>query len=800
MMVKKEAPVLKQCYHCGDECKSKAISIEGKDFCCEGCKTVFELLDSNNLCNYYQFNNSPGNKINNGTDSKYAYLDNETIKNRLLDFREKSYSKITFYIPGIHCSSCIWLLENLHKFSAGVIRSQINFLKKELTVIFNEEIITLREVAEILDSTGYTPQISLSQLDKKESKKKTNHQLFKLGIAGFCFGNIMLLSFPDYLKMDSLEAGYGHFFAYLSLFLSLPVFLYCDSEFFTSAYNGLKKRIINIDLPIALGLLVIFARSVYEILSHTGPGYLDSFAGLVFFMLIGRWYQRRTYDALAFERDYKSYFPVSVTKISEDNKEIIPINELKPLDRILIRNQELIPADAKILNGIGNIDYSFVTGESVPVRKEQGCDVFAGGRQVGGTLELEIQKEISQSYFTDLWNQDVFKKEKNESIENFANKTGKIFTIAVIILSMATFTYWWLNDYSKAVQSFAAVLIVFCPCMLALSIPFCFNNAMRIFGRHGFYLKSTETVEQIAKVDTIVFDKTGTITTVNDSTEFIGEELSNYEKILIKSLTKHSTHPLSQIVAKSLTCLDAATLEEFEEMPSQGITGKVDGNLVKIGTRQFVSGETKQESDPFSKVHISIKGMYRGYFRIENKLREGLPGLILSLGKKYDLHLLSGDNSQQKENMLKLFPKEQNVHFSQKPLDKLEYIKRLQEQGKTVLMVGDGLNDAGALKQSDAGITVSDDVYNFSPSCDAIIDSNKLRKLNEYVRFCKSSLTTVKASLIISLFYNILGLSFAMAGKLNPLVAAVLMPASSVSVVLFVTITSNIIAKKKGLI
>lgn len=378
-----------QCFHCGDKCKDESITFDDKVFCCNGCKTVYEILDQSSMCDYYSLDKAPGTKVNNQIGKKFAFLDEEKIKNSLLKFQEGPISGVTFSIPSIHCASCIWLLENLHKLNAGIINCSIHFQNKELDIQFDTR-ISLREVAELLSSLGYSPSITLN------GKEITNNTVkkslyYKLGIAGFCFGNIMMLSLPDYLSVfDKFSGEIKFLFSYLTLLLSLPVFLYSASDYFISSFNGLKNKIINLDMPIALALLAAFGQSIYEIISGVGPGYMDSLTGLVFFLLVGKWYQTKTYESISFDRDFKSYFPLAASKIIDGKEVYVSLEELQPGDMILVKNEEIIPADSIIMEGDGSIDYSFVTGESIPVSKNSGQQIFAGGRQVGKTIKVKI--------------------------------------------------------------------------------------------------------------------------------------------------------------------------------------------------------------------------------------------------------------------------------------------------------------------------------------------------------------------------------------------------------------------------
>jgi Cu+-exporting ATPase len=777
------------------------VIFDEKPFCCYGCKTVYEILKESNACDYYNIESHPGIKIKEAEiGQKYAYLDHEEIRGDLLEFSDGGISKIRLFIPSIHCSSCIWLLENLNRIQKGILHSMVNFVKKEVAITFKEDELSLRKLVELLVSLNYIPQITLDDLDRKKARKNQRKIYYQLGVAGFCFGNIMLFSFPDYLAgAKPIDQAFIHNFAYFNLILALPVVLYAAQDYFISAFRGLRKKIINIDVPIALGVSVLFLRSAYEILAGIDQGYMDSLAGLVFFLLIGKWYQGKTYQALSFERDYKSYFPVAVTIINEDGQEsTIPLKNLKPGNRILVRNQELVPADAILVKGDGHIDYSFVSGESTPVHKQVKDRIFAGGRQVGSVIELIVEKEVIQSYLTELWNQDLHQKNEFRGLNSIVNKVSQYFTLVIISISLAAGIYWLFHDPSLAMNAFTSVLIVACPCALALTIPFAFGNTMRIFGRAGFYLKKTEILEELSEVDTIVFDKTGTITQ-NDAFE-IGLDnidLNETDSLLLKSLVRHSSHPLSQALYRSLPGESLKEVYGFYEVPALGIEGKVDGHSIKAGSESFISGIESEIKTYTTRVYVSIDEKLKGFISIRNQYRPGMQKAIQELKAKYELHLLSGDNDAEKTNLLPLFGDEGSLHFRQSPKDKLMYIEKLKNSGKTILMVGDGLNDAGALKESHVGITIADNVYHFSPACDGILDSDRFRQLPGFIQFSHTAMHIVKAGFILSFIYNIIGISFAAAGLLTPLLSAVLMPLSSVSAVAFATFATLFMAKRK---
>ncbi len=792
------------CYHCGDNCGPNPVIFEDKSFCCYGCKTVFEILSNNDACQYYSIEDHPGKtKTETELGNKYAFLDNEEIRQELLEFTDGNISKVKFFIPSIHCSSCIWLLENLNRLDSGIIQSSVNFVKKEVSITFKEKAISFRKVVELLTSINYVPQITLNDIDKSRNIKSMRTIYYQLGVAGFCFGNIMLFSFPDYLAgRHAIDSDFIHNFSYLNLFLSLPVVFYAAREYFISAFKGLRKLIINIDVPIALGISVLFLRSAYDILSGSGQGYMDSLSGLVFFLLIGKWYQGKTYQALSFERDYKSYFPLAVTIIDDEgNESTMPLKKLKPGQRIVVRNQELIPADSILIKGDANIDYSFVSGESNPVQKKINERIYAGGRQLGSSLELLVEKQVIQSYLTELWNQDMHGKPGIKSLNSIINKVSQYFTISIIFLSLVAGIFWLIKDPAVAMNAFTSVLIVACPCALALTLPFALGNTMRIFGKGGFYVKKTEIIEQLSKINTIVFDKTGTLTR-NDvfNIDSSNIELTEEETGMIKSMVKHSSHPLSYALYQGLAGEETDDLRNFTEKASAGIEALVAGKLIRIGSDKFTDWTSLEKNTGTSNVFVSIDGMNKGYYSIKNRYRPGLEAVMESLGKHYELHLLSGDNESEKSNMQHFMGKESFLNFNQSPSDKLYYIRKLKDEGKQVLMVGDGLNDAGALNESLVGITIADNVYHFSPASDGILESGNFNMIPAYIRFSKTAMRAVMAGYAISLLYNIFGISFAASGMLTPLIAAILMPLSSVTVVAFATFSTYLLARRHHLI
>jgi len=769
---------------------------------------VYEILNTHNLCEFYVLDQNAGQSLKQEKFAKnYAYLNDPEVREKLLEFEQGSTAQVTFYLPQMHCVSCIWLLENLYKLDAGVTHSRVNFLKKTATVQFNSGQTSLSKLATLLAAIGYAPDINLGDIEGQKGPVLSRRLAYQLGVAGFAFGNVMLFSFPEYVGMSrETDPWFSAAFGYLSLLIALPVLLFSARDYFVSAWQGLRNRQLNIDIPLCLALLSLFGRSVWEIMTYTGAGYLDSFAGLTFLLLIGKWFQQHVWHQLSFERDYKSYFPVAATVRKGDEESAVPVSRLVPGDIIVVRSQEIIPADGILLKGSARVDYSFVTGEADPVWVNSGERIFAGGKQLDESVEIALTRRVSQSHLTKLWNNEAFKTDTKGPVTRLADAAGRYFTWLILAFGGGAFAYWglWRGDVHTAINAFTAVMIVACPCNIALSIPFTLGNVLRILGRHRFYLKNIRVVEAFADINAVVFDKTGTITNISQQEmRFHGKPLDAASKIAIRSLVRHSSHPLSRRLYESMPEVPTEALESFLEIPGCGVQGMVKGQEWKIGSAAFVGVEVEQAG-----VFVAMNDALLGHFEVKNRFRDGLNDVLAFFrtgGKKYSAHsmqhtiptfLLTGDQNRESEGLAPFFPDADTMLFHRSPQEKLDFVKKLQRHNKRVLMIGDGLNDAGALRQSDLGIVVAENTNNFTPACDAILHADEFARLPQFVNLARAGIKTVNRSYLVAFTYNAIGLSFAVTGSLSPLVAAILMPVSSVSIVLFGVGMSNWAARK----
>ncbi len=579
------------CFHCGEPCRDGTLAREAKNFCCHGCLTVHDLLAESGLARFYDLNEHPGARVRSRRAEAWAYLDEPAVSVKLLDYADDKLAKVTLEIPAIHCVACVWLLENLFRLHPGIGRSQVNFARRDVSITYLPAQLKLSGLVALLDSLGYTPHLTLGELEKRPRDPARQRLWLQIGIAGFGFGNIMLISLPGYLGLDSFSGPlFRSVFGWLSLALALPVVIYSAGDYWRSALASFRQRVMTLDVPIALGLAALYFQSAYEIASRTGEGYLDSLAGLVFFLLCGRVFQQSTQDRISFERDYRNFFPLSATRKTDGCEESIAISQLAVGDRLVLRNGEIIPADSQLVAGDARIDYSFVTGEAEPVAKAAGEHLYAGGKQTGGAVEIEILRPVSQSYLTSLWNNDAFRKNRQSGLTSLTNRFSRWFTRIVILLALAAAAYWtYASSLGAGLRAFTAVLIVACPCALALSAPFTLGTGQRLLARWQIFLRNVLVLETMARVDAIVFDKTGTLTmAAAGEASFTpapeDEELTADEKRLIAALARHSTHPYSVRLSRLLEAGGELPCEDVREVAGAGLAGVIDGRVVALGS------------------------------------------------------------------------------------------------------------------------------------------------------------------------------------------------------------------------
>lgn len=771
------------CRHCGDTCDRAAIVTDAGTFCCSGCHSVFNLLSAHGMTAFYTCDVRPGTSQRSADQrdpGRFAALDDPEIARRFMKPRDAGLARVVFPTPSMHCASCLWLLEQLWRFHPGIVRSEANLMNRTVAVEFRPDAISLRAVAEQLASLGYEPV--LDQEPTAGVPKVRRALYLKIGLAGFAFGNVMLFSVPRYANGAPLPPQFAELFGILNLVFSLPVLFYSAGDYFRAAWSAARARTITLDVPIALGLAVLYGRSAVEILAGAGEGFLDSFSGLVFFLLIGKLFQQKAFESIAFDRTVQSFLPLSVRVERDSGLVLTRVETLRPGDTIVVRPQEVVPADSVLLEGHGAIDYAFVTGEQIPVAVDEGAIIQAGGRVTGHALRMTVARAVSSSRLAGLWSDPVFEQAKAHWLTELLARFGWWFTVIAMSLAVAGAIAWW-PDGRKAAEVATAVLMIACPCAFTLAAPMTLGTAMGILGRAGFYLKNSAVALDLSRVDTIAFDKTGTLTTAAADATVSASGFSADDWMLVRRLAAQSVHPVSRAIAGDLT--DAGAAIDINETSGRGVVGRIDGHTVVIGSAGFVAEATGHAvtSEPGADLvtWAAVDDRQPGTIRLSAPDRPGMPAATAAISARYTTWLLSGDHATEATRWAASFG--DRMKFRQSPEDKLATVRAAQASQQRVAMIGDGLNDAGALAAADVGIAVSDETACLVPACDAVIRGEQLPKLPVFLDYTRRARRVIIACFAVSIAYNWLGLWLALTGHLTPLATAILMPVSSLTIV-----------------
>jgi len=773
---------MSQCFHCGEKIETTVISFENHDFCCHGCQSVFMLLNENRLCDFYsESKDKPLSKA--PPKEKYAFLDDPKNAESFYNFHQADRALIQVRSPHIQCASCVFLLEKLPQLQPGIYQSSVDFGQQQISIQFNPKIINLRTLIEWLSFIGYEPLLDHEKNTQDLNLKVKRQYWIAIGISGFCFANIMLLSFPEYLQLEMSDMpGMTQLFRWINLGLSIPAMLFGARTFFEKTVQGLRAKTLPIDAPLVVSLLLTFSRSVYEVVTGSGGGYFDSLTGIIFFMLIGRYFQETTQYHLHFSRTFKSFFPLSSMVIKNNQPVWKRLSEIVQGDIIKIHIHEMIPCDGKLITEHALIDYSFVTGESKPVAIKKDDRVYAGGKQMGQAILVEASQTVEHSYLTSLWNQSNSKSESIQSM-NWVDVWARNFTLFLFALTLISGFYWWELDRSRAFHAMTTVLIVACPCALLLANAFTQGAVLGQLQKWGCHIKNASVLNNLAEIKHIVWDKTGTLTSKDAIAQFILQpDSKQLERIYC--LVSQSTHPLSQAIAKICPTSDYP-IEAFHEIAGKGIIGRIAGEEYKVGSAQWLG----IPPDIAQGIHVFImrNGQCIGTVKMIHKLRSGIDSTLLTLNQHHRQTLLSGDPQAIEQHVLQALPDNCKAYHNLGPQQKKNFITECQSTGENILMIGDGLNDAGALEAAHVGMAITESAHTFSPACDIILEAEHIEIIPEILRYAHAHRRIVKWSFGLSLLYNIIGLSFAVQGQLNPFIAAVLMPISSISIMAFTT-------------
>jgi Cu+-exporting ATPase len=768
------------CFHCGNPCTEVIAEVDGHQFCCHGCLGVYELLRTHDACTYYDFVEGASRPQQKPQSDRYVGFD--VAQNEQHVPAGSSRATIEFRIPEMHCAGCVWLLERLHRFDQGVCSSRVNLVQKTVTVVYDASITRPSSLARLLDSLGYAPNIEVQTSDSQRSDTDSRTLYVRLGIAGFAAGNVMMVGLAHYVAgPQGLDPTVDAVLRVIEVGLSIPVLTFCASPWFRSAWGSLRRGVVNLDVPVAVGIFVLFTRSIVDILLGRSEGFLDSFTGLVFFLLIGRLFQQRAIAAIDFERSMQSFFPLSATRIDRENQEFVRIDDLAQGDTVLVRNGEVVPADAVLLHSVGVVDYSYLTGESEPIECSPGTMIYAGGRVMGRSLKLAVVKPSKNSYMASLWSRRDIHMDRT-TFDRSRERFGLAFTVTTFIIA-GTAALAWLPDMEMAITAFTSVLIIACPCALTLAMPITYSTALGLLATKGIFLKNTSTLSELQEVTKIFFDKTGTLARPRHA-EFNGIPIRSSLLKAFGALAQQSTHPLSRAIGEEMPATDCV-VTNVEEIPGVGVSCRYGDDTLSL-TAQIDDGSHEmfpRESETAMHTVARVNGRIIGQFTMQQKLRTGVDRMILNLRMRgIQLGVLTGDSTGGHRILEPMFDSNE-IHCGVRPDGKVQLIQAAIGNGEHVMMVGDGLNDIAAMSAANVSIAVSSGVNRIVPACDVMVDERQVPFLDRLMLYALQQRRVVQVALWFTMLYNALGVYLAVQGMLTPVVTAIMMPLSSLAVI-----------------
>lgn len=791
-----------RCDHCGLPVPAGLVDPEAEhQFCCHGCRSVYEVLHGAGLSRYYALREAAdgGAAPARPTDRRYTEFDDPVFRGLYYDQRDDGTSAIELYLEGVHCAACVWLVEKLPDVVSGVIESRLDMRRSLVHVRWDESQVTLSEVARTLDSLGYPPHPAKDARARDLQRREDHRFLIRIGVAAACAGNVMTLSFALYGgAFTGIEAEYSHLFRFTSMLFGIVSLCWPGNLFFRGAWAALRTRTAHLDLPIALGLVAGGLTGTINAIRGTGEIYFDSLTMLVFLLLVGRWIQRRqqrwTNDAVEL---LFSLTPSSARRIEEDGVHEVPIESLSPDEMIEIRAGDSVPTDGLVIDGRSAIDQSLLTGESRPVAVAAGDPVFAGTLNVAARLEVQVRSIGNDTRVGKLMQLVEECSQRRAPIVQLADRVAGWFVVAVLLLAAMTLGLWLWLDPPRAVDHAVALLIVCCPCALGLATPLAIAVALGRAAKRRILVKGGAALELLAQRGAVVLDKTGTLTAGRAAViRYYGDKSV---ASLIAALEHHSSHPIA------LAILAYAEQDEPDSPPhvtdvaqtaGSGLAGTVNGTQLVVGSPDYVlsSGARMSEvqrqhlesviDESLTPVLTARDGQVVAVLGLGDPLRDDAARAITQLRQLgYHIHVLSGDHPDVVAAVARqLEVPARDTHGAASPERKVEYVRQ-QMQSSSVLMVGDGVNDAAALAAANVGIAVHGGAEASLASADVYIARPGLQSLVDLIQAARATVRTIRLSLLASLCYNVIAASLAISGIIGPLTAAILMPISSFTVV-----------------
>lgn len=780
------------CAHCGLPVPAPLLEPDAKhSFCCAGCRTVFAILHDSGLAGYYELGERREHPVT-PSGRTYEEFDHEAFRALYVRRTEDGLASVDLYLEGVHCGSCVWLVERVPLVVPGVVRAELNVRRSLAHVEWDDTAVPLSEVARALDGLGYPPHPFRGIQAEAVRQREDRAALARIGVAGAIAINVMLPALALYADWaGGMEAGIAAMFRWVSLGLTAISLAWPGRTFFTGAIAALRVRTLNMDVPIAVGLAAGFIRGAVNTVSGSGPIYFDGLATLVFALLAGRYLQQRgqRLASNAAELLY-SLAPSSARVVRDGEVHEVPAEALLPGMLLDVRAGDTLAADGVVESGASALDLSVLTGESRPVSVEAGASVFAGTVNLSSPLRVRVTTAGEESRLAGLLRQVEDGASRRAPVVQLANRLASWFVAVVLVLAGITLAIWWRTDSGLAVDHAIALLVVTCPCALALATPLAVSVAVGRAARAGILVKGGETLEILARPGQLLLDKTGTVTQAR--TELAAWAGPDWVRPLVLALEAGSLHPVADGFRRAWPGIDpAAGGAEIEHTIGGGIVGIVGGHRVVVGSPRFVLARAHgqppalEAAEALTPVVVAVDGEVVAAAGFGDPLRPDARGAIDALrARGWDVGLLSGDDQRVVDAVGGTLGLEPTRRIgAQAPEDKLRAVSEAARRGP-VVMVGDGVNDAAAMAAASVGVGVHGGAEACLGTADVYLARPGLAPLVELVEGADRTMRVIRRNVAFSVGYNLVGAALAMAGVLTPLIAAVLMPLSSLTVVL----------------
>jgi len=789
-----------KCSHCQLEFDETVMIIEVKPsetsklfFCCNGCQGVYHLLKEDGLDGFYDKMRNETIAPPLETEHDSSNFDLESFKQRYIKIDAEGFSKIDLIIEGIHCAACVWLNEKILDKTEGVLDATINFSNNKAKITWDDDTIQLSEIIDKIRSIGYNAYpYDRTEEDIKATDAKRDY-FIRMGVAIFGSMNIMMIGVAKYAGLFSgMTDSILHMVHVVEFIFSTIVLFYSGWIFFKGAYFGLKNRIINMDLLVSAGATITYIYSLFILFGMKGHSYFDSVAMIITFVLVGKYLEVIGKKSAMDTMDkIKSQVPIEATLITDGGKKVVSLDEIIVGDIIEVKHGEKASVDGKSIVGEATFDESSLSGESLPIEKGKGDNIYSGTINSGKVMRYEATKNYANSTLSTMVNLLEDALASKPKIEEMTNELSKYFSIMILLLAGATYLGWYFysGDFEHALITMIAVIVIACPCALALATPIASLIGVSWASERGLLFKEAKFIETFAKATTVVVDKTGTITEGKLTVKSQSEELSSEDLGLLYALVDGSIHPVSKAIKKYLNkkfeTIEHYELENIEQVHAQGVSaGHSEKKLLGGNSKLLIANGVKIELESeYTEYHFAVDGLLLASFELEDSLKENSAELIEYFDEVgVEIIMATGDHEKVASRVAQSVGIK-TVHAGMSPLDKADFISTLKEQGKTVVMVGDGINDALALSRADVAIAMGSGADVALAMSDVVILNDSLKGIKDSFVISKRTYRFIKQNLLLSLVYNILTIPIAMAGYVIPLVAALSMSLSSLLVV-----------------